>query len=143
MNTKTMIQLDLPANHKHLNILDVCITELLEQIERLSEPGITINDIRLAVQEAWNNIIDHAYADKLDGRVHVSLMLDEYAHHIIIELQDTGASFDFDTVNVSDIDPTTAHDKDLGLFLLYTLMDEVTYVPRPGNNFWRLMKHLA
>jgi anti-sigma regulatory factor (Ser/Thr protein kinase) len=143
MSNRTMIHLDLPATQKHVNILDVCITEVLDQVNELSDPGITINDIRLAVQEAWNNIVEYAYQGDANGRVDISLFLDETAHHLIIEMHDSGCSFDFDIANVSGLDAEDIRGDHLGLFLLYMLMDEVTYVPRPGKNFWRLLKHLA
>ena len=144
MPNANTIELDLPANHTNLNILDVCITEMLAQVERMTNPGVIINDIRVAVQEAWNNIVDHAYANQADGRIHVKVALDTSRQHIIIEFHDSGASFDFDVANVtSPADPVNMEERGLGLFLLYTLMDEVNYMPNPHNNFWRLMKHLG
>ncbi len=144
MKSESTIHLELPASHSHLNILDVCITELLGQVEQMPNPGVTINDIRVAVQETWNTIVEHAYAHTPHGRVQVSLKLDDTARHIVIEFHDTGTSFDFDIAHIVAVpDPEHVEEQTLGLFLLYTLMDEVVYVPRPSENFWRLMKHLA
>lgn len=139
---RNAVHIELPANNSFLHVLDACIIEVLEQVEEIEDPGVTINDIRVAVQEACNNIIEHAYANHNDGRIGVTFTVDESASHLTIELHDTGSSFDFDVASVSLPDTESLNERGCGLFLLYTLMDEVIYVPKTGNNFWRLMKLL-
>jgi anti-sigma regulatory factor (Ser/Thr protein kinase) len=142
-NGRDTIHIDLPACTRYLNILDACITELLEQVDTMPDPGVTINDIRVAAQEACMNIIDHAYTMEATGRIGITLILDQTSQHLIMELRDTGYSFDFDISNFSVKNMETVNEDEVGLFLLYMLMDEVIYVPQRGNNFWRLRKHLS
>ncbi len=142
-NGHDTIHIDLPASTRYLNILDACITELLEQVETMPDPGVTINDIRVAAQEACMNIIGHAYHMNNQGRIRITLTLDQGSQHLIMELRDSGYSFDFDISSFSVKNMDMVNEEEVGLYLLYMLMDEVIYVPQMGNNFWRLRKHLS
>ena len=135
-----VIRLDLPATHKYLSILGACISGLLARVEDVAERESMSYNLQLAAHEACANIIDHAYAGDLDCRIHVTLTLIECPRRLIIELHDTGFSFDPATVPVPNLDE--AHDHGYGLFLMHSLMDEVTYTSRPEGNHWALVKHL-
>lgn len=148
MNTPTTIRLDIPARYASLNILDACLTEMLGQVEELSNPGITINDIRVAVQEACTTIVSQAYQHQPDGRIVVTMTLLEQERSLMVELRETGAAMtmDMDGARMATADPESLpdhSDHSFGLFLLHALMDDVRYVPQPGNNTWRLVKHLT
>jgi serine/threonine-protein kinase RsbW len=135
-----VIRLDLPANHKHLNILGACISELLVRVEHVDDREAIVYNLQLAAHEACANIIDHAYAGDLNRRILITLTLTGRPRRLIIELHDTGFSFDLATV--PDPNLNEAHDHGYGLFLIRSLMDEVTYTPRPEGNYWELVKHL-
>jgi serine/threonine-protein kinase RsbW len=135
-----VIRLDLPANHKHLNILGACIAELLVRVEHVDEREAITYNLQLAAHEACANIIDHAYAGDLERRILVTLTLGGRPRRLIIELHDNGYSFDLAAVPEPNLDE--AHDHGYGLFLIRSLMDEVTYTSRPEGNHWALVKHL-
>ena len=135
-----VIRLDLPANHKYLNILGACISELLARVEHVDEREAIIYNLQLAAHEACANIIDHAYAGDQDRRILITLTLAGHPRRLIIELHDNGYSFDLATVPEPNLDE--AHDHGYGLFLIRRLMDEVTYMSRPEGNHWALVKHL-
>ena len=135
-----VIRLDLPANHKHLNILGACISELLVRVEHVHEREAIIYNLQLAAHEACANIIDHAYAGDIDRRILVTLTLVGRPRRLIIDLHDTGCSFDLAMVPEPNLDE--AHDHGYGLFLMRSLMDEVTYTSQPEGNHWALVKHL-
>jgi anti-sigma regulatory factor (Ser/Thr protein kinase) len=137
------VHLDLPSNYAYLNILDACITEILGHIDTLKEPGIIINDIRVAVQEACVYIIDRAYKGYPDKRITITLTLDEVSRTMVVEICDTGASFNLEvrTVPVSGLEGVD--EDEYGLLLLHALMDEVCYTTHAETNLWRLTKHLA
>ena len=135
-----IIRLDLPASHKHLNILGACIAELLARVEHVDEREATIYNVQLAAHEACANIIDHAYIGELERRILVTLTLGGRPRRLIIELHDNGYSFDLATVPEPNLEE--AHDHGYGLFLMRSLMDEVTYTARPEGNHWALVKHL-
>src|SRR3954462_15435090 len=134
-----VIRLDLPANHKHLNILGACISELLARVEQVDEREAIIYNLQLAAHEACANIIDHAYVGDIDRRILITLTLTGRPRRLIIELHDTGFSFDLAMVPEPDLDE--AHDHGFGIFLMGNLMDEVTFKSRPEGNHWALVKH--
>ena len=135
-----VIRLDLPANHKHLNILGACISELLVRVEDVGDREAIIYNMQLAAHEACANIIDHAYAGDSGRRILITLTLAGCPRRLIIVLHDTGFSFDLAAVPEPNLDE--AHDHGYGLFLMRSLMDEVTYTSRPEGNHWALVKHL-
>jgi serine/threonine-protein kinase RsbW len=135
-----VIRLDLPATHKYLNILGACITELLTRIDNINEREVITYNLQLAAHEACANVIDHAYEGDGEQRIIITLTLTAPPRRLIIDLHDTGYSFDISTVPEPDLNE--AHDHGYGLFLMRSLMDEVTYVPQPKGNHWSLVKHL-
>ena len=135
-----VIRLDLPASHKHLNILGACISELLVRVEHVDDREAIMYNMQLAAHEACANIIDHAYAGDSGRRILITLTLAGCPRRLIIELHDTGFSFDLAAVPEPNLDE--AHDHGYGLFLMRSLMDEVTYTSRPEGNHWALVKHL-
>ena len=141
VQSSEVIRLDLPATHKHLNILGACISELLLRVENVDERETTIYNLQLAAHEACTNIIDHAYAGELERRILITLTLAPRPRRLIIELRDTGYSFDLASIPEPNLDE--AHDHGYGLFLMRSLMDEVTYTSRPEGNQWLLVKHLG
>lgn len=135
-----VIELDLPAIYKYLNVLSECLAAMLVRVEDLPEQEIQIYNIQLAVQEVCTNIVDHAYAGMEAGRIKVTLSLLESPKRLSIELRDTGNSFDPSLVAEPDLEVGQVHG--FGLFLLRILMDEVNYEPLYQSNCWRLIKVL-
>jgi serine/threonine-protein kinase RsbW len=135
-----VIRLDLPATHKHLNILSACIAEMLTRIDNISEREALTYNLQLAAHEACANIIDHAYVGDVEQRIIITLTLAAPPRRMIIDLHDTGYSFDITTVPEPNLNE--AHDHGYGLFLMRSLMDEVSYIAQPRGNHWSLVKHL-
>ena len=135
-----VIRLELPATHKHLNILGACISELVARVDNLDQRDAIIYNLQLAAHEACANIIDHAYAGDYNHRILITLTLIGCPRRLMIELHDTGYAFDLATVPEPNLDE--AHDHGYGLFLIRSLMDEVTYTSQPEGNHWVLTKHL-
>lgn len=134
------IRLDLPAQHKYLNILGACITSILTHLDGLTEiPQLTYN-IELAVQEVCTNIVRHAYVNQPTGRIDVTLTIERHPLRLTIDLRDEGKSFNITKVPAPNLEEGQVHG--YGLFLIQQLMDEVTYEPQPGHNHWRLVKNL-
>jgi serine/threonine-protein kinase RsbW len=134
------IRLDLPATHKYLNVLGACIAEVLTRMEGLVEPNAAVYNIQLAVHEACTNIVEHAYAGQSNGRIKVALQLAAQPRALIVDLYDSGSSFDIASAREPDLDNAQVHG--YGLFLIRSLMDEMTYTAQPGQNHWHLVKHL-
>ena len=131
------ITLDIPAQLPYIHILSRCVCALLENVENLAEPEITLYNLELAIQEISVNIVTHAYSE-VGGRIQMSATLDQQPLRIIIMLQDTGHPFDPNQVPTPRFGELQEHG--YGLFLVHELMDKVEYRPGVRGNLWQLEK---
>lgn len=134
------IRLELPATYRYLSIVSACIGELLQHIEHIANREQVLYSIQLAAHETCTNLIDHAYAGNSNGLLAITLMLSYDTRQIIIEIRDTGVSFDPDCAPPINLDQPQEHG--YGLFLIRNLMDEVSYTSTADGNCWRLVKRL-
>jgi serine/threonine-protein kinase RsbW len=86
-----------------------------------------ISDIQLAVDEAFTNIIKHAYKNNAAQTVQISLHYN--GDTFWVSLIDTGRSFSLDEYEKPDIKQRIKQKKrgGVGVYLIQKLMDEVTY----------------
>jgi len=133
------IRLEIPAQLPYIHILSRCACALLEQVENLAEPEVTLYNLELAIQEIGVNIATHAYAEQ-NGRIQMIATLDQQPTRIVIKLQDTGKAFDPDQVPAPRLGELQEHG--FGLFLVHQLMDKVEYQPGANGNFWQLEKNV-
>ncbi|MFO7846134.1 MAG: ATP-binding protein [Balneolaceae bacterium] len=103
--------------------------------------GRQIADIRLAVDEAITNIIKHAY--KGDDNHSIEITIDFNNERICIELQDTGSSFDFKDFPEPNIQEKIKQRKrgGMGVYLIHSLMDDVTYGRQNQSNKMKMCKY--
>ena len=94
-----------------------------------------------AFAEIFNNVAIHAYKRKGGGVIEIVITPGE--RELIIELTDTGSSFDIDEVAPlpTDLDVHNLPEGGMGIHIAKTMLDEVTYEPGPPN-LWRLCKRL-
>ncbi|MGC8781635.1 MAG: ATP-binding protein [Anaerolineae bacterium] len=140
MNQPTVICLELPAEHRFLNIAAACIEALLERINDVSDRGMVSYGLQLAVQETCANIVDHAYRDQEGGRIRLEFALHADPRRLEIHVYDSGRPFDPSRVREPDLEH--AQERGYGLFLMRKLMDVVTYERQDERNHWRLVKNL-
>jgi len=82
-----------------------------------------------AVGEAYNNIALHGYAGREPGAIRMEI--EQGSDWIRVVLEDTGASFDPALARPPDLDALP--ESGLGVFIMQSFVDEVTYVPGPPN----------
>jgi serine/threonine-protein kinase RsbW len=107
--------------------------------ERLREAGIPareVDAVQLAVSEAATNVMRHAYEGKYPAAFELDLRVD--AERITVLLRDEGRPFAPDGVGAPD--PEALAESGYGLFLIESLMDEVTYTPGAAGTELRLSK---
>lgn len=99
-----------------------------------------VSDLQLAVDEAYTNIIKHAYQNNDDNSVEIYLKFDH--EKICVSLFDNGISFEPENFKLPDINKKIKERKrgGMGVFLIHQLMDSVTYNVNPGKNEIRLCK---
>lgn len=139
MQASDLVRLELPANGQYLNLLAVCIGEMLSRVDGMTDPQQTIYNIQLAVHEGCTNIVDHAYAG-ISGRIVVTLTLNPNPLQLIVELFDSGRPF---TPPDHQPIPGVPQVRGYGLFLMHEIMDDVKYESLAGHNCWRLVKNLV
>ncbi len=93
-----------------------------------------ISDIRLAVDEAVTNIIKHAYQGNESSEIRIELQFEN--NMLCIMLMDSGKTFNMKTYKEPDIQRQIKQKKrgGMGVYLIHSLMDEVTYSKKNGEN---------
>ena len=95
-----------------------------------------------AYNEAFNNIVEHAYA-VTPGDVEVVLLVNDA--EVILRLVDQGAGFDFDDAGATDTAPPldSLSEGGMGLFIIRNAMSSVTYERRQDKNLLTMTKTLS
>lgn len=137
------IDFSYPADVKYLNEISELVTVACRKLPALPH-GFKGDDfiylVELAISEICTNIIKHAYAElegKVDGRI---TLLD---NGVQLDLYDTGASFDPNTIPPPQADLSRLKEGGYGLHIVRQIMDVVSYehYPKRGNH-WYLLKWL-
>lgn len=99
-----------------------------------------ISDIRLAVDEAFTNIIEHAYQN--DEKQSVKIALGHNGKQFWISLYDSGKSFSLKDYKKPDIKEKIKQKKrgGVGVYLIKKLMDDVEYRQDGPRNEIRMTK---
>lgn len=99
-----------------------------------------VADIRLAVDEAYTNIIKHAYNN--DPKQSVDIKLGYNSSEFWVSLQDTGRSFDPSNYTKPNVKRQIKQKKrgGVGVYLIKKLMDDVEYQNKGTVNVIRMVK---
>lgn len=101
-----------------------------------------VDDIRLAVDEAYTNIIKHAYQN--DGDKSVDIELGYNSNTFWVSLFDTGNTFDPKNYSKPDVRQKMKEKKrgGVGVYLIRKLMDNVEYKTKGSVNEIRMTKKI-
>ena len=99
-----------------------------------------VADIRLAVDEAYTNIIKHAYKNNTSKSVDIELGYED--NELWVALLDTGDAFDPGNYQRPDIRRRIKQKKrgGVGVYLIKKLMDDVEYHTEDSINTIRMTK---
>ena len=133
---KRMVDVSLPAQPGCMKQLRSLVGEAAEQV------GFSQNDrddIVLAVNEAFANVIKHAYHFDPDGKVRLVVFCTDRA--LTMELHDDAECIDQSNVksrSLDDIGPGG-----LGVYFIHQIMDETEFLDCEGKgNILRMVKCL-
>lgn len=104
---------------------------------------IMLYNVELCLVEAITNVINHAYHRKPGNFVEVSVTIDDY--HVNFQIIDSGDKAPIPPpkkelgFNANDL--STWPEYGMGLFLIYQIMDEVTFGEQEGKNILTLIKY--
>lgn len=99
--------------------------------------------IEVAVAEAINNVIKHAYGLERDHEIEIEMSLS--SERVIFTIYDTGKAMQFPEVSGINYDPgdrPRLPEGGMGIPLMKSIMDHVSYSRREGKNCIILCKRL-
>ncbi|WP_373600177.1 ATP-binding protein [Paraclostridium bifermentans] len=109
------IKMEVTANPEYVSIIRLTVSGIANKIGFSLDD---IEDIKVAVSEACTNAIKHS----LDEKFLVQFSVLDNA--ITIEVEDRGTGYDVESLQEPDL--TNPKESGLGLFIIKTLMDEVS-----------------
>jgi len=134
-----VIELRIPARAEHLALVRMVVTSLAESVAGLE--GGRLDDLRLAVSEASANAIE-AYGRIGRPGETITLRLLARPGTIEVEIRDEAGGFDPDELVPHPPVETPErlhHERGLGVPLMRTLADEVTFDVADGGTTVRLV----
>jgi sigma-B regulation protein RsbU (phosphoserine phosphatase) len=134
---KTLLERRFPAQPGELSSVRAAVRQAVESGGGSSECAA---DVVMAVDEACQNIIRHAYAGDPDGSI--VLRIERRGHELVISLIDFAPGVDPEQVKGRDLDELRPGG--LGTHLIRQAMDEVDFVDPPPEcgNLLRMVKRL-
>ncbi|HKH05290.1 MAG TPA: ATP-binding protein [Acidimicrobiales bacterium] len=133
-----LVELAIPARSAYLSLVRLVVdASVLALGPRLG--GARLDDLKVAVTEACSNAIDAHRAVWGDGPVRIRCDLRPEAASV--EIVDQGAGFDPDhlaTLPAATDPRRLRHESGLGIPLMRTLADDVTFSPVPGGTLVRI-----
>lgn len=138
LNHSITYRLTVKASTEHLAEVRKFVANYAKQ-EGFTPEQIT--DTRLAVDEAFTNIIKHAYQNDESKTVNLELQFD--SEKLCITLSDHGKSFDMASYKFPDVKKQIKNKKrgGMGVYLIHHLMDEVIYRNKSKKNIIIMCKH--
>lgn len=136
------ITLSIENHLADVGLIGLCV----RQLSSLGFDAERCAEMELAVVEAVNNAIKHAYALEEKGTVTVIYTL--FEDKVVIEVVDRGRSmppdflenyardFQFDPEDIDNLP-----ESGMGILLIRSCMDDVSYLAGGDGNRWRLTKH--
>lgn len=137
--TRQIHTLSVEASTEHLAEVRDFVASHAENIGLKQK---TISEIRLAVDEAYTNIIKHAYQNNASEKVNIEIGSDN--DQLWITLIDSGKSFDPESYSEPDLMKRIKEKKrgGMGVYLIRKVMDQVQYNRKGKNNEIRMVKNI-
>lgn len=105
---------------------------------------VMLYNIELSLVEAVANVINHAYHRNPGHNVEVTVIVSD--HYVVFQIIDSGdKSFPIEPkheLKYDSKDATTWPESGMGLFFIYSIMDEVSFIEREGKNILTMKKKL-
>jgi len=102
---------------------------------------MVVEQIKMAVDEACTNVIEHSYEGKTEQKVDISVKID--SEKLVVIIRDTGREFDRKAYKEPDLIhfAKTKKSGGFGVHIMRKLMDDVEYRHRAGVNECCLTKY--
>ncbi|NWK84823.1 anti-sigma B factor RsbW [Staphylococcus sp. GSSP0090] len=129
------IEMRLPASAEYVSLIRLTLSGVFS---RAGASYDDIEDAKIAVSEAVTNAVKHAYKDDSNEMGMINLCFEIFDDKIKIIISDQGDSFDYEETKEKlgpykeDENIDFLREGGLGLFLIESLMDEVTVDKQSG-----------
>ncbi|MFQ5764156.1 MAG: ATP-binding protein, partial [Rhodospirillales bacterium] len=135
---ETLLTLRVPSQPDRLKLIRNAVAEAARFCG--CEDDLS-RDIVIAVDEACQNVIRHAYGGAADGEI--ALEIRREGDELIILLRDFAETIDTDKVRPRDLGDLRPGG--LGTHFMREVMDDVRFMPPPadGGNLLRMVKRLS
>lgn len=129
-----IIEMRLPASAEYVSLIRLTLSGVFS---RAGASYDDIEDAKIAVSEAVTNAVKHAYKSNEESGM-INLYFEVFEDKITVVISDEGESFDYESTK-SQLGPYDENENidylregGLGLFLIESLMDEVTVYKKSG-----------
>lgn len=133
-NRNDFIEMRLPASAEYVSLIRLTLSGVFTQVGASYDD---IEDAKIAVSEAVTNAVKHAYKDKKETG-YINVGFEKSDTYIKIIVSDQGESFNYQETK-QQLGPYQDNENidflregGLGLFLIESLMDEVTVDKETG-----------
>ena len=135
------IQIDviIPTQTKYLNLIGSIGERIAKELDNYAgDREALAYHLNLVLTEATANAIKHANYDNPKDTVRILIQIHD--NELNIKVYDHGQGFDLESVPLPDFE----HPKEggMGLYLIRTLMDSVTYTKLDDCNVLEIIKYL-
>jgi len=132
-----LISLRIPAKADRLKLVRAAVTQTAAISDCSKE---TTHDLVIAVDEALQNVIRHAYGGASEGDIDISIR--RSGNHLVILIRDYAESIDVGQIKPRDLDDVRPGG--LGTHFMREVMDEMEFLPTPegGGNLLRMSKQI-
>lgn len=131
--------IEVPATIESIEVVAQYLEQCLEQADI---PLMDMTRIQLAVEEAVTNVVTHGYENP-GGKVSVSCV--SSPELVTITITDNGPAFDPTKIPPADVTADLDHRNigGLGVHLIRSVMDEISYNREMDENHLTLVKHIS
>lgn len=117
-------ELQIPSDLKFLAVVEAWLLDCLRvELEDSVDWDKQSSRLRLALVEAYSNVVRHAHKEQPE--VPVLLKLEIKDHNLALEIWDSGSGFDLDTYMPPE--PGVCQEGGYGWLIMKRLMDRVEY----------------
>jgi len=133
-----LIQVDIPSRPDRLKLVRNTVTQVGEMCEYDQD---VVYDLVIAIDEALQNVIRHAYGNSPDGEIKITISRTKTK--FVVHILDYA-----DSINVKKVKPRDLDDVKpggLGTHYIHEVMDEVEFLPTPNErgNLLRMVKQIT
>ena len=130
--TKTLLstQIDIPCKSEYVAVIRLTISGLAS---RLNFDIENIEDIKIAVSEACNNTVQHAYPNTDCNDARIKLHIETEENEFRITIRDNGIGFDPENVQSTNALDDNKLGLGLGIAFMKSLMDETIIDSHKGQ----------